>query len=829
MSSFGGTVKLTGESEYRKALSEISSNLKVLNSEMKVVTSQYDKNDKSVENLSSQNEVLNKKIEEQEKKVGILKDALAKSAEETGENSETTKKWQTELNNAQANLNKLNRELDTNAKSLDKAREAEKNLGEANKTTINGLRDFSAELLKSVAGASNLGQTIKSDLSVRVGELKDKVKDGVDNIKAFGDAVVHPKKLGDAIKEKLIDTADKMTSATKEEADAVEDFGKEADKSGDKALSLGDIIKANLTSEVIIGGVKALASGMASVGKAMVNFGKDVVDSFGELEQNLGGSEAVFGEYASKIQKTGEEAYKNLGVSQSEYLATANKMGALFQGSGIEQQKSLELTEQAMQRAADMASVMGIDMSMAMESVAGAAKGNFTMMDNLGVAMNATTIEAYALEKGLDFTWKTASQAEKSEIAMQMFFEKTQQYAGNFERESTQTISGSIGLLQASVQSFTAGLGNANADMTNLTQNVVDAFNAVVGNVTPIVENIIGALPTVIETILVAVGDLLPMLLETVTTLFGQLLETIVTMLPDLIPVVMEAVMTIVNTLIENLPMILETGIQVLLSLVQGITESLPELIPTIIDAVVLMVETLLDNIDLIIDTGIDLILALADGLLEALPDLIDKIPVIIDKMITAITNNLPKLLEAGVELTLKIADGLVKAMPQLLEQLPVIIGKIIKGLVAGIPQLIKAGGDLLSGLFKGLLNPTTIWNAVKSLFNGIIGGIKELFGIHSPSKVFEDEVGKNLALGLGEGFENTMSDVTDEMASAIPTEFDADINTNMKMASGSTQMSTYDMMVSAFKQALTEVKVVLDDREMGGFVTNTVERVVFA
>ena len=80
MSSFGGTVKLTGESEYRKALSDISNSLKVLNSEMKTVTSQYDKNDKSVENLSSQNEVLNKKIEEQEKKVSILKDALAKSA-----------------------------------------------------------------------------------------------------------------------------------------------------------------------------------------------------------------------------------------------------------------------------------------------------------------------------------------------------------------------------------------------------------------------------------------------------------------------------------------------------------------------------------------------------------------------------------------------------------------------------------------------------------------------------------------------------------------------------------------------------------------------------
>ena len=81
----------------------------------------------------------------------------------------------------------------------------------------------------------------------------------------------------------------------------------------------------------------------------------------------------------------------------------------------------------------------------------------------------------------------------------------------------------------------------------------------------------------------------------------------------------------------------------------------------------------------------------------------------------------------------------------------------------------------------------------------------------------------------MGEGFANTMGDVSRDMQNAIPTEFDADIGTNINVATGQTQMSTFDMMVSAFKQALTEVKVVMDDREMGSFVTNTVERVVFA
>jgi hypothetical protein len=215
------------------------------------------------------------------------------------------------------------------------------------------------------------------------------------------------------------------------------------------------------------------------------------------------------------------QAYKNLGVSQSQYLATPNKIGALFQGSGLDVEKLAELTEKAMQRAADMASVMGLDMQVALDSVAGAAKGNFTMMDNLGVAMNATTVEAYALANGFDFTWKTASNAEKAEVAMQMFFDSTEQYTGSFVRESTQTILGSIGLMQATLGSFAAGLGNADADMTNLTQNLVDAFQYVVANVVPILENIVTALPTAFDAILTAVAELLSLMLETVTGLFS--------------------------------------------------------------------------------------------------------------------------------------------------------------------------------------------------------------------------------------------------------------------------------------------------------------------
>lgn len=117
-----------------------------------------------------------------------------------------------------------------------------------------------------------------------------------------------------------------------------------------------------------------VAAGIGKMIASAINMG-------GELEQNLGGTEAVFGQFANSIKESASDAYKNMGLSASDYMATANKMGSLFQGSGLDQQKSLDMTSAAMQRAADVASVMGIDTSMAMESIAGAAKGNFTMIN----------------------------------------------------------------------------------------------------------------------------------------------------------------------------------------------------------------------------------------------------------------------------------------------------------------------------------------------------------------------------------------------------------------------------------------------------------------
>ena len=233
---------------------------------------------------------------------------------------------------------------------------------------------------------------------------------------------------------------------------------------------------------------KSLASGLASLG--IGDMVKQAISLAGDLQQNIGGSESVFKNYAGTIQKTAETAASSLGLSQSKYLATATKMGSLFQGSGFSVAQSADMVTQSMQRASDVASIMGISVDSAMEAVAGMAKGNFTMMDNLGVAINDTNLQIYAQEKGLG---KLETTQQKVNAAMQMFLDKSEYAAGNYAKEND-TYSGALTTFKAELEDFAAEAGTA---LLPLVQSVL-----------PVLSGAFNALKPVIMTVAEAVGGL---------------------------------------------------------------------------------------------------------------------------------------------------------------------------------------------------------------------------------------------------------------------------------------------------------------------------------
>ena len=221
----------------------------------------------------------------------------------------------------------------------------------------------------------------------------------------------------------------------------------------------------------------------------------------------------------------------------------------------------------------------------------------------------------------------------------------------------------------------------------------------------------------------------------------------------------LNGVMSMVNTLVENLPTFLEMGINILLSLIRGITQALPDLIPMMVKVIIDMVNILLDNIDLIVECGIQLLLSLAEGILDALPDLIAIIPDLIVALVTKLLSPemILKLQSVGPKLIVALANALIKNIPNLLLAVP----KIIIGLFNGFKNTIiktnwlQLGKSILNGILSGLTSMgSAIKNAAKKVVNSIKDNIKSFFGIHSPSKLMRDEIGKNLILGVGVAFE---------------------------------------------------------------------------
>ena len=262
-------------------------------------------------------------------------------------------------------------------------------------------------------------------------------------------------------------------------------------------------------------------------------------------------------------------------------------------------------------------------------------------------------------------------------------------------------------------------------------------------------------------------------------------------------------------------------GIELLLALVDGLVEATPELIPVIIDAVILIIDKITDNLPLLIEAGIDILFALIDGIIDATPKLIEEFPEIVIKIVGALIDNLPKLLSAGWDLLIEILDGIVSAIPEI----PGYIFEVVTGLIDEIlnTDWIQVGADILAGIGSGIINSVGSW--ASNIGGQIVGGVKNFFGIRSPSTLFRDEVGKHLADGLGTGFEDEMGKVSDSMYDAVPTDFSVNgtVSTNIKSAMGGDKL---DQLINLTQQLLNkDQSLYLDGNKLVGGTVKQYDR----
>jgi len=779
------TLAIDGEKQFKAAMDEAYRGMRVLGSEMKLNTAVFGDNASSMEGLTKKGEILGKQIAQQKEIVAALSKAVEDSAAAYGESDKRTDAYRIKLNNAEAALSRMEGELGDNEEA----------------------------------------------------------------IKGFG---------------KETDNADKKTGKWRESLVKVGE-------------TLGKTVVAGAKAAAVAVGTMAVAAAGAAF-----KLGKEVINSFADYEQLVGGVDTLFKDSSKTVQKYAANAYKTAGLSANQYMETVTGFSAsLIQSLGGDTEKAAKYADMAITDMSDNANKMGTDMSSIQSAYQGFAKQNYTMLDNLKLGYGGTKEEmARLLEDagkiaGVKFDISSYADVTQAIHVMQ----QQMGIAGTTALEATETISGSIGGMKSAFQNLVTGLGISGADIDMLLANVVESFQNVVKNITPVIENIISVLPVALTGIMESMSSMLPMILSTVTELFTAALTMLVNLLPELTPVAIDAILTITRALLDNTPMIitaagqlisglidgldssmdqlipaalagitmiikgllsglpkiLKTAGEIVIELAKGISKTIPELIPVAVDCIIAIVDTIADNLTMIIDAGLEILLNLVAGIIDNLPKLIAAVPKIITKIVETLTANMDKILDSGLKLVFAIIDGIVNALPDLAKAVPQIITTVVTGLVANIPKLLDVGVQMVKGIWEGIKSMATwFWEKLKEWFSDALGWIGNLLGIHSPSRVMADKIGKPMVQGIVLGITKNAGLVNDAMESIVPdTSGMLGAIGNFDRISGPVSVtgksslavtlddSALDRLAAKLSDAinLDGAAVVLNDREMGRWV----------
>lgn len=546
----------------------------------------------------------------------------------------------------------------------------------------------------------------------------------------------------------------------------------QADNSG---VTFGSMLVSKIKGAITIAGIGKFLSASLTEG--------------GALQQSIGGVETLFGNSANVIKKAAQTAFKDAGVSANTYMEQTTSFAAsLVSSCGGNTAKAAEIAKRAMVDMSDNANKMGTDLQDIQNAYQGFAKQNYTMLDNLKLGYGGTKTEMARLIKDAS-TYKDSQ--EKLNVSVKdgdMSFSNIanaisvvqdhMKISGTTAEEASTTLTGSFGMVKASVQDFLGALSTGDGVWRTF-KNTISSLGTFIG------------------------GNLLPMIGN-----IGSSIVSILTNSFNNMPGILDAIQKFASNIAAQAPQFIKSGFELLNKLADGIISALPVMIAKIPTIISTFANIINDNGPTILMCGLKLIAKLALGIIQAIPTLIVNIP----KIITAIVDvwsafnwiNLGKMAITGLGNGIKALFGFLKGTGKealdtvlinimlLPEKLGSLGGKGIHGLINGIKSLfgslggaakkifeiiVKAlaslpskmlsiGKNIVEGIWKGIWNMGGwITKKIGDFAGGIVKSFKGFLGIHSPSRIMRDMVGRFIGEGIGVGIIGSFDTVRKDIA----------------------------------------------------------------
>ena len=759
INDIGGKVSLD-ITDYKANVSELNRQIRVIESGFQAAAAGMDNWGRNIDGLQARISSLNQVTDIQRQKISALREQYEAIAAAKGADSKAAQDLEIRINKEQQALN-------ANEKELRRCQAALDDFGKETEGTTKKADGFASKL---------------SEIGPKLAQIGGEVgKAAAATIAAVGASIAAASVAAFKLATDAGKAADNLLTLSAKTGIAVEQL-----QEMEYAARFVDV-----PLETMTGSLAKLTKSMDNNNEAFGKLGVSVRDSNGQLRD----SKVVW-----------EEAIGALGNVANETERDALAM-QIFGKSAMELNPLIKAGSDEMARLAEEARNLGVVLSE--DSVK--AAGRF---DDVMQRFQATT-KALATNIGIAVMPAVESVVGAVGSIVPKIIEAVQ--TGNWDEAGTALSDGIGDLIDKAVEVLPGIAEAAGKIITTLVEAIAKAIPGVlpllvqttVDVVKSLADTLIDNAPLIVKAVvdgvkaaILGVMDILPKILDLGQTLLAELVKGVAEALPELIPAAVKMVDTLIGVIFENAPMMVDAGIQLTMGLIDGVVRAVPNIvealikfIPAFIDswirvlttliealpkAIILIVaalprlisgiiEGLMKALPQIVQAGVDLFVALVHALPEIIKQIVMIIPQIITSIIDTLTKSLPLIIQAGIQLFVALVKAAPTIIIEIVKAIPAIVSAIANGFLQGIGQMIQAGRDLIGGVWQGIEDSGNwLWEQVKGFFSNLLAKIKSFLGISSPSSVMADLVGKNMGLGIAEGFKGSMSAASAMMEMAL-------------------------------------------------------------